>query len=173
MHFSLKSCALATLLLLPNTYGSPTAIPYDSEAFNDISEAIGSPLDKRGCSSSNSGLHCRRGTIANINDANNALNDLLSQCDNGNLPANAKRVASDKYNGVVAYACNGFCRTGYMPCQDAEWSIRRVLNSCYNDGVGQPNQGWDSQETRGTWYGVTVNADEPCGYAYSGRGATY
>ncbi|KAI4639899.1 uncharacterized protein J4E78_010801 [Alternaria triticimaculans] len=102
-------------------------------------------------------------------NARAALKDLMSQCGNGNLPGNAKRVSSNAYNGIVAYACNGFCRTGYMPCQDAEWSINRVINNC-NFGKGM---GWDSQETRGTWYGIAHDWDNPCGYGYTGRGATY
>ncbi|KAI4930454.1 hypothetical protein J4E85_005081 [Alternaria conjuncta] len=68
-------------------------------------------------------------------NARAALKDLMSQCQNGNLAGNAKRVSSNSYNGIVAYACNSFCRTGYMPCQDAEWSINRVINDC-NDGKG-------------------------------------
>lgn len=129
--------------------------------------AIAAPsgeLERRGCSRTNSGTHCQ-GSGINSADARSALADLLSQCQNGSFPGNAKRTESGSFNGVVAYACNGFCRTPYMPCQDAEWSINRVINSnC---------EGWDSQETRGTWYGIAQEGDNPCGYAYSGKGSVF
>jgi hypothetical protein len=56
-----------------------------------------------------------------------------------------------------------------MPCQDAEWSINRVISNC-NFGRGM---GWDSQETRGTWYGIAKEGDSPCGYAYHGKGSDF
>ena len=132
-------------------------------------------LDKRGCSRSNSGTHCGNPShVISYDDAEAALQDLLSQCSNGNLPGSAKRVSSKFIgSGAIAYACNGFCRTQFMPCQDAEWSIRRVMNGCEGAGAPKAYEGWDSQETRGTWYGIGFTSENPCGFPYSGRGASY
>ena len=115
MQFSLISQA-ALLALLPAVLATPivrseepaSAALYNGTITTNEPAAL---LEKRGCSRSNSATHCQGTAGINPSDAQAALRDLLSQCSNGNLPGGAKRVASGSVNGVVAYACNGFCRT--------------------------------------------------------------
>ena len=123
-------------------------------------------LQARGCTS-NTGTHCGESSVVRTNpNIPAALQDLMSQCDNGNFPGGARRVSSGSFGGVVAYACNSFCRTSYIPCQDAEWSLNRVLTGCADD------LGWDSQESRGTWFGFANENESPCGFVWTGRGTS-
>ncbi len=159
------------LLFLAGVLTTPVTEMTNSNLKSTALDAV--KLETRGCSLSNSGTHCLyRGPVLHVTAARAALSDLLAQCSNGELPRGAKRVASRSIGGIVAYACNSFCRTEYMPCQDAEWSINRVINNCLS-GAAQLYEGWDSQETRGTWYGLSYDTSSPCGYGYSGRGPTY
>lgn len=53
-----------------------------------------------------------------------------------------------------------------IPCQDAEWSLNRVLTGCTD------NLGWDSQESRGAWFGFANENESPCGFVWTGRGTS-